>query len=45
MYDKNRESVLRWTSFTAKDGTRKSTLAVMARIVQRLILVAVEAMV
>ena len=33
---------LKWTSYTAKDGTKKSTLAVMARIVKRLALAAVE---
>jgi single-stranded DNA-binding protein len=27
---------LKWTSYTAKDGTKKSTLAVMARIVKHL---------
>ena len=34
---------LKWTSYTAKDGTKKSTLAVLARIVKRLALAAVEA--
>ena len=27
---------LKWTSYTAKDGTKKSTLAVLARLVKRL---------
>jgi single-stranded DNA-binding protein len=27
---------LKWTSYTAKDGTKKSTLVVMVRIVKRL---------
>ncbi len=34
---------LKWTSYTAKDGTKKSILAVLARIVKRLALAAVEA--
>ena len=36
---------LKWTSYTAKDGTKKSTLAVLARIVKRLALAGVGAMV
>jgi len=34
---------LKWTSYTAKDGTKKSTLAVMARIVKRLAAATMEA--
>jgi single-stranded DNA-binding protein len=33
---------LKWTSYTAKDGTKKSTLAVLARLVKRLAPAAVE---
>jgi single-stranded DNA-binding protein len=33
---------LKWTSYTAKDGTKKSTLAVLARLVKRLASTAVE---
>ena len=33
---------LKWTSYTAKDGTKKSTLAILARLVKRLASTAVE---
>ena len=34
---------LKWTSYTAKDGSKKSTLAVLARLVKVLAPAAVEA--
>src|SRR5262245_39935464 len=34
---------LKWASYTAKDGTKKSTLAVLARLVKRLAPAAMEA--